>query len=104
MASARDSLSPLGQAALAYALKDWHVFPCQPRGKRPLSEHGLKDASRVESTIRAWWTRWPAANIGHPTGLSVVVDVDGGQGEASLKALQEKHGALPTTREVRTGK
>jgi hypothetical protein len=50
-------LSPLGQAALAYASKGWAVFPCQMRGKKPLTQHGLKEATTDRERIREWWTR-----------------------------------------------
>src|SRR5262245_26710615 len=44
------------------------VFPCNPDDKRPLTLHGFKDASRDEAQVRAWWTRFPDAMIGIPTG------------------------------------
>jgi hypothetical protein len=80
------------------------VFPCEPRGKKPLCEHGLKDASTNEETIRTWWARSPDANIGHPTGQHIVLDVDGPEGEAALAELEAEHGKLPVTRTAQTGK
>jgi hypothetical protein len=69
--------NPLLEAALEYAAKDWRVFPIKPGGKKPLTAHGLKDATTDEAAIREWWKRWPAANIGYATGDGVVVlDVD----------------------------
>lgn len=66
--------------ALRYAGLGWHVFPVKPRDKTPLTEHGLKDATTDEPHIRAWWTRWPDANVGISTGPSrlLVIDVDVG--------------------------
>src|SRR5437763_4711905 len=96
--------SKLGQAALAYARTGWRVFPCEPRGKKPLTEHGLKDASVDPEILRAWWAEWPDANIATPTGQQVVLDVDGPCGEASLAALQQRHGPLPQTLTAKTGK
>jgi archaellum biogenesis ATPase FlaH len=92
------------ESALRYARADWPVFPCEPKGKKPLCEHGLKDATTDEKTIRAWWTKWPDANIGHPTGQWMVLDVDGEEGERSLAELEAKHGKLPATTTAKTGK
>jgi hypothetical protein len=81
------------------------VFPCQPRDKKPLTEHGLLDASTDEKQIAAWWSQWPDANVATPTAGEVVLDVDGPEGEATLAALVEKqHGALPATMTAKTGK
>jgi replicative DNA helicase len=65
------------EAALGYAAKGWRVFPVKPEGKVPLTSSGLKDATTDEETIRAWWAKWPTANIGYATGNGiVVVDID----------------------------
>jgi len=75
-------------APLAYAARGWPVLACRPRGKTPLLEHGLHDASTDPAQIRAWWDRWPDANIGLRTGDAFdVVDVDGPDGEAALDAV-----------------
>ena len=73
-------MTPL-EAALRYTAR-WSVFPCQWRGegrKRPLVEHGLRAATTDTDIITAWWTRWPEALIGVPTGEAigyVVLDID----------------------------
>ncbi|MGP9602292.1 Bifunctional DNA primase/polymerase, N-terminal [Brevibacterium sp. Mu109] len=69
----------LSEAAARFAAAGVPVFPCVPGGKRPLVEHGFHDASTDAGQIAAWWGRWPAANIGVPTGTTSgveVVDVD----------------------------
>lgn len=66
-------------SALAYVSRGLPVFPLKPRGKLPLTVRGFKDATTDPATVRAWWTRWPEANIGIPTGEAsgwAVVDVD----------------------------
>jgi hypothetical protein len=71
------------------------VFPCD-NDKRPFTAHGFKDASTDPELIRKWWTRWPDALIGVPTGIKfVVVDADLQHREA-----QEWYGRanLPLTR------
>jgi bifunctional DNA primase/polymerase-like protein len=50
--------------ALGYAKMGLIVFPIQPGTKRPMTEHGVKDATGVESKIREWWTKYPDAGIG----------------------------------------
>ncbi len=60
-------LSP-SEAAVAYATAGLAVFPCAPGAKRPLTRHGYLDATTALRRVRAWWGRWPNANIGLPTG------------------------------------
>src|SRR5699024_4881569 len=72
---------PLREAARAFAAAGVPVFPCAPRGKRPLIRdgQGFRDATTDLTQIDAWWQQSPEANIGIPTGAAsgvVVVDVD----------------------------
>ena len=109
-------------AALAYARRGWHVFPCHtPRpdgkcdcgerdcddiGKHPRTAHGFKDATTDEATIRAWWRKWPTANIGGAAGIKSgfdAADPDGEAGLDDLAKLEAKHGALPDTPNSITG-
>jgi hypothetical protein len=80
---------------------------CTSPGKHPRTEHGVKDATTDEATIRGWWDRWPDANVGIATGRAsglVVVDVDPRNGgDDSLDALERQHGKLPQTVEALTG-
>jgi putative DNA primase/helicase len=72
------------EAALALAAHGWPVFPCHPKTKQPLTEHGFEDATTDAEKIRAWWARWPGAMIGLPTGKAIgafVIDFDPGTDE-----------------------
>ncbi len=63
--------------ALRYADLGYRVFPCSPRTKHPITEHGFKDASADSAQIERWWAQHPTANIGIATEGLLVVDVDG---------------------------
>ena len=95
------------RAALAYARRGIPVFPCEARGKAPLTYSGFLDATTDPRRIEAWWRRWPGANVGIPTGERsglLVLDVDlrdGGPG--SLAELERAGGPLPETARARTG-
>jgi hypothetical protein len=95
------------KAALAYARRGAPVFPCEPDGKRPLTYNGFWDASADPRRVEAWWSRWPEANVGIPTGERsglLVLDVDpGAGGPESLAALERTGGPLPRTTRTRTG-
>lgn len=93
----------LGQA-LAYATAGWPVFPARPDNpacmnpkchecKAPLTLHGFEDAATDPETIRAWWRRWPCANVAIATGAPGpdVLDVDrkaDGDGFAAFNRLK----------------
>jgi putative DNA primase/helicase len=67
--------------SLAYAGVGMGVFPVGSR-KRPLTEHGLKDASTDTETILSWWTRYPHADAAWAVPADVVVlDLDVGKGD-----------------------
>ncbi len=89
-------------AALAYAGRGIPVFPCRADNKRPLTEHGFKEASTNQSEVEGWWRRWPDAMIGCPTGSLIgawVLDIDD---PAAFEAACDL--PLPTTRKSVTGK
>ena len=78
-------------AALAFARAGIPVFPCVPEGKHPLTSAGFHDASRNIDRVQAWWTRWPGANIGMPTGSTSgidVVDIDVTKTDAGFAAFE----------------
>src|SRR5262245_40189065 len=79
-------------AALEAARRGWPVFPlhqpvgagcscgeatCSNVGKHPRTAHGFRDATTDRAQIEAWWSRWPDANIGAPTGVAFdALDID----------------------------
>ena len=94
-------------AALAYAGRNsFAVFPCLPRAKEPAIKRGFYAATTNPETIRRFW-RVADRNIAIRTGMASrvwILDVDGEDGEASLRALEAKHGALPPTWESLTAR
>lgn len=66
----------LARAALTLARQGYRVFPCIPGGKRPAVGGGFHAATRDGEQIRAWWTRWPNANVAVATFGVVVIDID----------------------------
>lgn len=85
-------------AALAYAEMGWRVFPCRPGEKLPLIREWTTKATTDADVIRAWWQRWPDANLAAATGEATgmfVLDIDGPEGEAALIDLERRHGPLP---------
>lgn len=124
MSTSGNTQTTNARAALAYAQRlGWPVFPCcwiteagacscglpecGSPGKHPLTAQGFRDASKDIAQIRQWWTRWPQANIGVPTGEASgfdALDIDPRHGgEESLAELEFLHGRLPATAEQITG-
>lgn len=114
--------SPL-ELAMEYAAYGIPVFPCDNRTKIPLvpadkdatgkkiaKSGGLYKATTCEQNIAEWWSKYPDAMIGVPTGSAsgfVVLDVDidlakDVNGYFALEELCKKHGPLPTTGKVQT--
>lgn len=100
---------PRVEVALTYAAAGFPVFPLAPGTKVPAiaGGKGYLDATTNTDQIRAWWTRWPAANIGIPTGAAsglLVVDPDTYKPGASeaWAAWQSEHGRIPPTLRVLT--
>lgn len=68
----------LFSTACRLAEAGYHVFPCEPGGKRPLVKGGFRAATLDLDQIKAWWDEWPHANPAIATGASdiTVVDLD----------------------------
>lgn len=112
--------------ALSYAERGWRVLALHsiddygsctcydPLCKKSIAKHpvgswfpnGFKDATTDPSVIKnAFWGSH--VNIGIATGGEsgvVVLDVDGEEGERSLKELEHKHGPLPDTVRSKTSR
>ena len=54
---------------------DVYIFPVDTN-KRPLTEHGLLDASNDSAVFAPWWKRWPGGNMAIALGKSGLVAVD----------------------------
>ena len=99
-------------AAIEYAGKGMAVFPLKPRDKKPLTKHGVNDATTDFDTITKWWKKNPNANIGiacgQISGGLLVIDLDeranGVSGFDSLHEWESEHGELPETARTITGK
>lgn len=100
-------------AAIEYAKKGFAVFPLKYRDKVPLTRNGCKDATTDAAQIKAWWQKYPNANIGLATGAVsqnvFVIDLDidedcGIDGYHSLEDWQREHGDFPETWTSITGR
>ena len=99
-------------AALMYASLGAHVFPVNPKTKKPMIKDWPNAATKDHQQIIAWWKQWPTAMIGGATGERsrfFALDIDNKPGEgkngfASLAALLKSHGETkwPDTYRSRT--
>lgn len=104
-----ESREPVEQA-LSYSARGLSVFPCIASGpwrKRPLTKRGWIEATTDPKRIARWWSRWPSALIGAPTGRVngfVVLDVDVKRGRTNgFDTLAELgYSVLPDTPMVHT--
>jgi hypothetical protein len=99
-------MTPLGGHARTLARKGFRIFPCKERGKEPAIADNLRRATTDLNLIAGWWMS-QSFNIGVATGEGSgvwVLDIDGEEGEKTLRELEAKHGALPQTVEAITGK
>lgn len=84
--------------ALAAAALGWRMIPCGAN-KRPVTKHGLKDATTDADTIRTWWEKHPdalPAVVAGPSGLAIA-DLDVHAGKDGLATLSRLGYALPPT-------
>jgi hypothetical protein len=99
-------MTPLGQAARRLGARGLRVFPCWPRKKEPAIKDNLRLARVDETIIAKWWGAQGQYNVAIATGIGSriwVLDVDADDGgEATLRALEAKYGALPPTVEAVT--
>jgi putative DNA primase/helicase len=101
------------EAALAYAVRGWPVYPVEVGGKRPLIKDWPNAASTDTNQLRSWWQRWPEANVAIVTGarsgvVSLDLDDDAVGGDNYGRLLLE-HGApgsavRPDGAIIRTGR
>lgn len=99
----------LRNSALMMASSGIAIFPCGPN-KKPLVAGGFHAATHDALRVAEWWTQWPTALIGRPTGAGTVVidcDLDPAKsppkdGESKLADLEASQGRLPPTFTVRT--
>jgi hypothetical protein len=70
---------------------------CSSPAKHPLCVQGFLDATRDLRQVEHWWSEWPRANIGLPTGTVEqggigfdVIDVDGPKGAESWEKIKHK--------------
>jgi hypothetical protein len=93
--------SPMLTSALWLVAQQMPVFPCKwdgPAAKGPLTPRGFKDASTKAAVVLRWWSTWPLALVGVPTGVKfVVVDADL-QHEDAQRWLEDNRYRLPLTR------
>ncbi|MBQ1289502.1 MAG: bifunctional DNA primase/polymerase, partial [Erysipelotrichaceae bacterium] len=85
-------MNDLEYHAHQYADRGLAIIPLK-KDKTPLTSHGLKDASKDNATISAWWKQWPEANIGIVTGQvsggTCVIDQDEKNGEHGIETFEK---------------
>lgn len=98
----------VADAAVMYASHGWAVFPLL--GKLPAipkdeGGRGLHDATADVEMVRAWWQRWPSANIGWaiPSGLWVWDEDPRHAGDFARHMAELAHTRLPMTLRQVTG-
>lgn len=111
------------ELAQHYVAHGWPVFPCRSHAeehvdqatgeiitlgeKTPLTPNGFKGATRFPRIIERWWSDWPDAAVGLPTGEKTgffALDIDNKPGGANgfdwLSEMEAEHSPLPDTARV----
>lgn len=102
-------MSELLTAALSYHKQGFSVIPLQAREKKPLIAWEEYQSRRAgEEEIRAWWSKWPDANVGVVTGAVsglVVIDLDSVEAKDKVKELLADYNlsCVPRSRKARAG-
>jgi hypothetical protein len=79
------------ELALEWARAGCRVLPVNGTNKRPLVTAWQEVCTTDETTIRAWWARYPSARVGIATGEPGydVLDFDVAQGKPGLDQLEK---------------
>lgn len=126
--STKPTPAELLKHALNYATRGWSVVAlhtptpngcscsegskCSSNGKHPrhdaeLQPNGAHSATKDPEQVKRLWARWPDANVGIATGSNsgiTVMDIDAKSGgHKSLRDLETKNAALPSTLIADTG-
>ncbi|WP_367354204.1 bifunctional DNA primase/polymerase [Agrobacterium pusense] len=111
------------ELAQHYVAQGLPVFPCRSHAeehvdqatgeivtlgeKTPLTPNGFKGATRFPRIIERWWSDWPDAAVGLPTGEKTgffALDIDNKPGGANgfdwMSEMEAEHGPLPDTARV----
>ena len=97
-------------AAMEYKERGFSVIPVRPRDKKPdlIKWDDFKKRIASDDEIKAWWKRWPDANVGIVTGLIsgiAVIDVDDiKEAEPVLNKILPIDLVIPTATTPRGGK
>jgi hypothetical protein len=98
------NIDALKDVLFQFAADGWYLFPVG-RDKKPLTDHGFKDATQTQMGILRYIKQYPNCNwAGYFSGQLIIdVDVKKFNGFISLDQLESKYGNLPKTRKHRTG-
>ena len=87
--------SSLLEAGLKAIARTWKIFPCRGN-KKPLTEHGCKDGTTNEATIRTWAKSYPGALWGYALPEDIlVIDLDMKRGKNGIKEFETLQGRSP---------